>query len=123
MDDLLIQYHGFSPSEFARNHVHQQMQKIHDEAPASSTLRTTIHKVSEHSFKGFVRISSHAGHFFVQATSASLIDLTHILSERMRRKLDRWKGKRFHSNRHKPTLVIPIKRRDSGSARTNEGAV
>jgi hypothetical protein len=76
------------------------MQKIHDESPASATLRVSLSKIGEHAFKGFIRISSHAGHFFVQASGSGVIDLSHQLLERTRRKLEKWKRRRFHDRQH-----------------------
>lgn len=99
MDDLIIQYKGFSPTQFTQNHVRTLMQKIHDESPASATMRVSLAKMQEHAFKGFIRISSHAGHFFVQATSSGVMDLTDQLLERARRQLERWKHRRFHERR------------------------
>lgn len=111
MEELTIQYRGFSPSQFTQNHVRTLMQKIHDESPASATLRVSLVKMREHAFKGFIRISSHAGHFFVQATSSGVIDLTHQLLERARRKLEKWKRKRFHDRRH--SLFDELSQQDS----------
>lgn len=99
MDDLIIQYQGFSPTQFAQNHVRSLMQKIHDESPASSALRVSIAKVGEHAFKGFVKISSQAGQFFIQASGSGLMDLAHLLRERTRRRLEKWKHRRFRDHR------------------------
>ncbi len=95
MDDLLIQYHGFSPSPFIKDHVQCLMQQIQDESPASSALRISITKSGERTFKGSVQISSHVGQFYVQTTSSSLIDIADRLLERARRKLEKWKDRRF----------------------------
>lgn len=99
MDDLIIQYQGFSPAQITQNHVRSLMQKIHDESPASATLRVSLIKSGEHAFKGFIKISSQAGHFFVQATSTGVMDLTDQLLARARRKLEKWKRRRFHDHR------------------------
>ena len=95
MDEFNIQYQGFSPSEFAKTYIRQLMNKVHDEAPSSSTLRVTISKTGQNLFKGFVRISSSAGPFFVMASSDKLTELAHQLLERTRRQLDKWKTRRF----------------------------
>lgn len=95
MDEFIIQYQGFSPSEFAKTYVRELMTKAYDESPSSSTMRVTISKTGQGLFKGFVRISSHAGPFFVMASSDKLTELSHQLLERTRRQLDKWKTRRF----------------------------
>lgn len=99
MDDFVIQYHGFSPSRFAQSYIQDLMEKLRDEAPASAALRISITKVDKHAFKGFIRISSQAGSFFAQASSSKLTGVAHRLLERMRRKLDKWKSRRFNRDR------------------------
>lgn len=95
IDDLFIQYRGFSPSKFAQTYVEDVMRKLHEEAPSSSLIRVSIARASPKTFKGFVRISSHAGTFFAMGSSTSLIELAHQLLERTRRQLAKWKSRRF----------------------------
>ncbi len=99
MEDLIVQYRGFSPTKHTQDHIRSLMQRIHDESPASASMRVSLAKIGEHAFKGFIKISSHAGHFFVQATGSGVNDLTHQLLDRARRKLEKWKYRRFRDRR------------------------
>ena len=94
MEDLVVQYHGFSPSNFVRTYIEDLLRKLHEESPSSSSLRAYVSR-SEGAYKGFVRISSHAGNFFAIASSDGLVDLGHKLTERTRKQLGRWKRQRF----------------------------
>jgi hypothetical protein len=97
MENSKILFHGFSPSQFARDYVQTLMDKIRDEAPSGANVRMQIKRVGERTFRGMVTIHSHAGSFFATASHPALIELGHELLERTRRELDKWKSKRFRT--------------------------
>lgn len=90
MDDFKIKFQGFTPSEFTRAYFNEVLQRLHEEAPASSFLKATITKVRDH-FKAVVQINSAAGHFFATAQSERLTEVGQQIISRMHRQLDRWK--------------------------------
>jgi hypothetical protein len=95
MDEFIVQFHGFSPSPYAQMYVRELMEKLHEQAPASSSMRVIFNKTGPHSFKGTLRISSHAGPFFANASGSGLFDVSHELFDRVHRQLDKWKTLRF----------------------------
>lgn len=94
MDEIHVQYKGFSPSWETQAHVRELLQQLHDEAPTSSVVRAHISRVSD-SFKGIMRITSAAGDFFAIASGRRIGEVTTKLSSRIRRQLMRWKSLRF----------------------------
>lgn len=90
MDDLKIKFQGFTPSEFTQSYFKEVLQRLHEEAPASSYLKATISKV-HHRFKAIVQINSGAGAFFATATADKMTDLGRQIISKMHRQLDRWK--------------------------------
>lgn len=94
MDDFLLTYQGFHPSEFTRQYLEDRLGELHDECPYGSTLRVTFTR-HEGEFKGMVRIHSSAGNFFAIATDAKLRETTKKLVEQVRRQLGKWKSHRF----------------------------
>lgn len=93
-DDVVIQYHGFQPTPAARSYVETMMREIHEESPYGATLKASFSR-SKYLFKGTIRISSAAGPFFASASGPGLLEVTKLLLERMRRRLSKWKSKRF----------------------------
>jgi hypothetical protein len=127
MEDFIIQYQGFSPSQFAEIYVRKMMMKVHDEAPSSSHLRVMIHRIGESAFRGVVSISSHAGPFVTIAQAPSVVELAQLLVVRVRRQLERWKSKRFSPRAHRAAQKSEKRKlnsesRDVGSGKFNQDA-
>lgn len=94
MDEIHVQYKGFSPSWEIQAHVRELLQQLHDESPTSSVVRAHISKVND-AFKGILRITSAAGDFFAIASGKRIGEVTGKLTSRIRRQLIRWKSLRF----------------------------
>lgn len=94
MDDLILKFQGFHPSDFTRSYLHDKMNSLQDEAPYGSYLQATFSR-RDHLFKGIVMIHSSAGKFSAVASGTKLKEVTHRLTEQIRRQLDRWKSQRF----------------------------
>lgn len=93
-DDITIKYHGFHPSPEAKDYMESIIQEIRDEAPYGSHVKATISR-KDHNFKGIIQINSFAGPFFTVASGDGLKDIAPRLLQQMRRRLDKWKSKRF----------------------------
>jgi len=102
MDDITIQFEGFSPPEFVHSYFTDLLEQIREEAPTWANIRASVHRVGEE-FRGVIKITSHAGEFFSTASSRKLNELGRKLTQRIRRQLDRWKSTRFsHETVRKP---------------------
>lgn len=93
MDDVKIKFQGFSPTEFTQTYLNEVLQRIYEEAPASSFVKATVSKVRD-GYKAVVHVNSVAGHFFATAHAQRITDLGHQVVSKMHRQLDRWKTKR-----------------------------
>ena len=94
MEDIVIQYNGFSPTEFSKHYIDALMRQVRDEAPATATMRVVISRAGD-GYRGFIRISSTAKPFFAIASGPKLTAVTDQLLERIRKQLSRWKETRF----------------------------
>lgn len=94
MDDMLLRFQGFTPSEFTRTYLSEKLSVIHEAAPYGSTLDANFTR-KDNLFKGVVTIHSAAGKFFAVASGTRVKDVTHKLIEQIRRQLNRWKSRRF----------------------------
>lgn len=105
MDDIRIQFEGFSPPSFVHSYFSDLLEQIREEAPTWANIRANIHRVGDE-FRGVIKITSHAGEFFSTA-SRKINDLGRKLTQRIRRHLDKWKSTRFshESIRH----IEPLK--------------
>lgn len=94
MEDVKIQFEGFSPPTFVQTYFKDLVEEIRDEAPTWASVRATIHRAGEE-FRGVIKITSHAGEFFATATSRKVTELGRKLTQRIRRQLGKWKATRF----------------------------
>lgn len=94
MDDIKIQFDGFSPPSFVHSYFIDLLEQIREEAPTWASIRANVHRVGEE-FRGMIRITSPAGEFFSTASSKRVSDLGRKLTQRIRRQLNNWKSTRF----------------------------
>lgn len=94
MEDIKIQFEGFSPQNFAKTYFKSLAEEIRNEAPTWATVTTAVHKKGAE-FSGIVKITSHAGSFFAAAKGKRLTDVGRKLLQRIRKQLGKWKAKRF----------------------------
>jgi hypothetical protein len=89
-----IRFEGFSPSPFMRTYFKSLVESLNEETPAWSQVRATVRRVGK-GLRGMIQVNSRAGVFFATAHSDRATDLGHKLMFRLRRQLDKWKGRRF----------------------------
>lgn len=99
MDELRLIFHGFNPSESARQSLSDRLSAIQDEAPYGAVVKAEFTRQNR-SLKGLVSIQSSAGRFFSMADGTDLTEVMQKLTRRIRRQLDRWKSRRFKSFRY-----------------------
>lgn len=95
MENLMLKFQGFHPSEFTRSYLNDKMMHLQDEAPVGSQVHASFSRQNKF-FKGIVTINSNAGKFFAMASGTKLKDVTHKLNEQMRKQLERWKSRRHN---------------------------
>lgn len=93
MENLMLKFQGFHPSDFTRSYLNDKMMNIQDEAPNGSHLQASFSR-NNRSFKGMITINSSAGKFFAIASGTKLKEVTHKLNEQIRKQLERWKSRR-----------------------------
>lgn len=94
MDNLFLNFKGFQPSRALRLYLDDKLKSIHDEAPYGSTLKASFHR-TDHLFKGIVTVYSSVGKFFAEASGEAIDEVAKKLSEKIKRKLNRWKSQRY----------------------------
>lgn len=92
MDNMMIKFQGFHPSDFTRSYLDDKITTLQYEAPKGAHIEATFTR-RDKSFKGIVTIFSPGGKFFAVASGTKLKEVTHKLNEQIRKKLDRWKSK------------------------------
>jgi hypothetical protein len=90
MDQITIQYQGFHPSEFTRYYLDAKLSDLYAQAPRGSTLRAVFTRKNK-TLIASVRVMSAAGHFFATARGMKMREVSHKLSDRLRKQLRRWK--------------------------------
>jgi hypothetical protein len=94
MEDVRIQFEGFSPPTFVKTYFRDLVEEVRNEAPTWATVQATVHRADKE-FRGIIKITSHAGEFFAAATARRVTLLGHKLTQRIRRQLGKWKATRF----------------------------
>jgi hypothetical protein len=94
VDNMLIRYDGFRPSALTQSDVELVVKEILTEAPVGSSAEATFTQKND-IVKGFVHVHSSAGPFFAIATASEVRDVCSKLLGGMRRRLNKWKTKRY----------------------------
>lgn len=92
MENMMIKFQGFHPSDFTLSYLDDKMAHLQEEAPHGAHIEATFTR-KDSSFKGIVTIFSPAGKFFAVASGSKLKDVTHKLNEQIRKQLAKWKSK------------------------------
>lgn len=95
MDNLMMKFQGFHPSDFTVSYLQDKMTILQNEAPNGSRLQASFSR-RDHFFKGVVTINSSAGKFFAMASGIKVKEVTHKLNEQIRKQFERWKSRRHH---------------------------
>jgi hypothetical protein len=93
MDEIHVQYQGFTPSEFTRAFLETKLSELQDRAPYGSTVRATFVRVNER-LKAHLRILSSAGEFSAIAQGRRLRDVSRKLLSQIHKQIQRWKTRR-----------------------------
>lgn len=93
MNDILIQFQGFHPSEFTRAFWEAQLSALSEMAPHGATIRAGLMRKGK-TFSANIRILSSAGHFYASAGGSHMRDVSHKVESRLRKQLRRWKDAR-----------------------------
>lgn len=104
MNEILIQYQGFHPSDFTYSYLDAKLAELHKRAPQGATLRAVFTRKNK-SFTANVRILSAAGQFFVSVRGNKMRDVTRKLEERLHKQLRRWKTLRFAGGPHDTSVA------------------
>lgn len=104
VDDRHLKFQGFQPSHFMRTYVDDKLSAIQEQAPYGSTLRAAFTQSGE-TLKGVLTIYSSAGRFFAIACGPNLKEVTHRLSEQIRKQIARWKTRRFQRRAYDKDVV------------------
>jgi hypothetical protein len=105
LDEIHVNFAGFHPSHFFKEYIKKVLEEIYDESPYGSTLKATFSRHGK-AYKGVVSIRSYAGPFFALATGTELKEVTFKLMSQMRRRLRKWKDKRF---RHESLKTFTVR--------------
>lgn len=111
--DIRVRYHGFHPSDYTKSFLDSILQEIYDESPDGSNLRASFSRHKE-VLKGIVQVNSPAGPFFASATGKGLHEVAQRLLQQMRRRLDKWKSKRFQHQSLKSFSTDTIEFQEEG---------
>ncbi|MGZ3723241.1 MAG: HPF/RaiA family ribosome-associated protein [Bdellovibrionales bacterium] len=98
MEDIMIQYQGFHPSDFTKTYLDSKLSELLDQAPYGSSVRAVFSRKNKQLVAN-VRIMSAAGQFFATAQGMHMREVSRKLGERVRRQLKRWKTIRFQNKR------------------------
>jgi len=104
-EDIKIQYQGLHPSHETDVYLRAIMGELLEEAPYGASLKAQFSTKND-VVKGMITIRSVVGPFFCLATGGDLRAVGHQLLNQMRRRLDKWKSKRFNREtvRHRATV-------------------
>lgn len=94
MNEIFVQYKGFSPSTYTRSYFTNMLRQLHEESPTTSVMKAHMSR-SGGMFKGMVKITSAAGDFFAIASGSRIKDVGHRLTLQIRKQLEKWKANRF----------------------------
>lgn len=92
MENVMMKFQGFHPSDFTRSYLEEKMTILQDEAPKGAHMEAIFTR-RDHAFKAVVSIFSPAGKFFAVASGPKLKDVTHKINHQLQKQLDKWKAK------------------------------
>lgn len=90
MENVMMKFQGFHPSEFTRSYLQDKMTILQDEAPKGAHMEATFTR-RDHAFKAVVSIFSPAGKFFAVASGTKLKDVTHKINQQLQKQINKWK--------------------------------
>lgn len=94
MEKTLIQYQGFHPTDFTQEYLNSVIEEIKTEAPYGATVKAIFSR-KEGIIKAFVEVHSPVGPFYAIASSRHVKETGVKILEQMRKRLSKWKGKRY----------------------------
>lgn len=106
VDGINIRYNNVHPSDSEKTYIESTIDEIYGESPYGAVI-TAKFTDRRGTVKGVLQINSSAGSFFATAESHDLVELTKKLNTQIKKRLDRWKEKRFkvHHNNFTPSMA------------------
>lgn len=92
MENMMLKFQGFHPSDFTRSYLEDKMTILQHEAPYGARMEASFTRHNQ-DFKGIVTILSPAGKFFAIASGTKLKDVTHKINEQLKKQFGKWKAK------------------------------
>ncbi|MCB0343317.1 MAG: hypothetical protein H6626_06865 [Pseudobdellovibrionaceae bacterium] len=100
-----LKFRGFHPSDFTRCYLGEKLSMLHAEAPYGSIMNAEFVRNGK-SVRGKISISSKAGQFIAIASGRKLKEVNNKLLTQIRKKLEKWKKRRFRNDRLSQPLDI-----------------
>ena len=94
-ESKMIHFRGFHPCEYTRSYIANLVDLLHGEAPHGSIIDATFSRNGK-AIKGIVKINSSVGEFFAVASGEKLKNVSHKLTEQIRRQVSKWKSKKLN---------------------------
>lgn len=120
MSDVIVQYTGFTPTEYMREYIEKLLREVREESPSTSIVNASI-CLADRCFKGTIRINSCIGGFFAIATDVRLKLVGKKMAEQIRKQLNRWKETRFVSDGKARDLIEREQTEEDGAASPQNG--
>lgn len=98
VDEISIRYNGIHPSITTQQQIESTVKELFEEAPYGAVIHTSFTD-RKGSVKGILQINSCAGHFFASAESHDLNEVLTSMIKQIRKRLKKWKEKRFKQDR------------------------
>lgn len=92
MENMMLKFQGFHPSDFTRSYLEDKMTILQHEAPYGAHMEATFTRNNK-TFKAIVTILSPAGKFFAVASGTKLKEVTHKINHQLQKQMDKWKEK------------------------------
>ncbi|MBX7232312.1 MAG: hypothetical protein K1X29_09530 [Bdellovibrionales bacterium] len=95
LNNVTLQTQGFHPSELTKSYLQDRLDYLHHAAPSDSIINAFIVK-KDKMFKGRIKVSSSAGSFFATASGQHIREVAKMLTDQIKRQLQKWKTVRLH---------------------------
>lgn len=105
-NNTVIRYQGFHPSEYTEAYIKELLSEISLEGPNGSSVNAVFTRKKD-VFKGIIKVNSSAGPLFAVVSGTGLKEVSHKLMAQMRKRLDKWKSKRFERTSIKEYEAAP----------------
>jgi hypothetical protein len=99
-NELNIRYNNIHPTDSERVYIESIFKELYDESPYGAVLSGSFTD-RKGTVKGTLQINSSAGSFFATAETSNINEVTRMLMVQIKRRLEKWKSRRFRFNGNK----------------------